>query len=174
MKFTLDTFYTSYEWKKFREGFLAQKLLDDGDLIDEITHKPILQKRQAVLHHKQELTEENVNDFNISLNPNNIQLVSMETHSEIHARFGALAHRHIYITSDATGLETSCDLIVDWEKIHKAVGDNNRTLTTAWQLYNRLLDAIYYRDGKWLSALIIAKKGIEFNRIKTRLGAEEI
>ena len=174
MNFTLNSFYGSAEWKKFKELYIAQRLLKDGDLIDDITKKPIIERRQAVLHHKIYLTESNVNDLNISLNPDNIQLVSFQTHNEIHKRFGYALKRHIYITDNPSNLNGICDLTVDFDRLHKAIGGEDLTVSNCWNLYNSLLDSIFYGYGKWETALIVAKKGIEFKRIRDRLGAEEI
>ena len=171
--FSLDTFYKSVEWTKFRENFLLQKLAEDGDLIDEITKQPIYEKGDAVLHHKIFLTEENVNDLSISLNPKNIQLISAKTHNQIHDRFGIKATRQIFITSAQPTEVNMFDLVVSIERIQRAIGGNDKILQNVYRVYNSLLDSIFYKFGKWTTALIIHDKGIEYERIKKRMGAIE-
>ena len=89
MSFTLDTFYRSKEWEQLRRVIIAERTKPDGFIYDEETGKPIVNAYDLILHHKVFLTEENVNDFEISLNPANIEVVSHKTHNFIHDRLGA-------------------------------------------------------------------------------------
>ena len=93
---TLSAFYTSKEWADFRQVLIAERTAADGFVYDEITGKRIVNAYDIILHHKSPLTLDNVNDANISLNPDNIQIVSFKTHNEIHERFGTWT-RHIYL-----------------------------------------------------------------------------
>ena len=72
----LTDFYQSDEWRKFREVVIMERLDKDGNTIDERTGKPITRAYDIILHHKIELTEENVHDAIIALNPDNIMIVS--------------------------------------------------------------------------------------------------
>ena len=85
---TLSDFYRSKEWLAFRKVVIDDRMHEDGLVYDEITGHPIVRAYDIILHHKIELTEENVNDVNISLNPDNIQIVSHKTHNSLHDRFG--------------------------------------------------------------------------------------
>ena len=92
----LTQFYRSEEWEKFRELVISERTRDDGLIYDEVTEKPILKRYDLILHHKIFLTEENVHDYNISLNPENIMIVSHKTHNQIHEKLGH-TKREIYI-----------------------------------------------------------------------------
>ena len=83
----LSEFYRSEEWRTFRQVVINDRMTEDGFILDEETGKPIVKRYDIILHHKEELTEENVFDYNISLNPNNIMIVSHKTHNIIHNCF---------------------------------------------------------------------------------------
>ena len=89
--YSLSEFYRSKEWADFRAFLIAERMAADGFVYDEITGKPIVKAYDIILHHKIELTLENVNDVNITLNPDNIQIVSFKTHNEIHNRYLCMA-----------------------------------------------------------------------------------
>ncbi|MGN0768453.1 MAG: hypothetical protein ACI4M8_03755, partial [Christensenellales bacterium] len=65
---TLSDFYRSKEWADFRQVIIAERTRADGFVYDEVTGKPIVKAYDLILHHKIELTLENVNDCNITLN----------------------------------------------------------------------------------------------------------
>ena len=67
---------------------IHQRTKPDGVLYDELNGQPLIKAYDIIAHHKQQLTVQNVNDYSISLNPDNIMLVSMRSHNEIHKRFG--------------------------------------------------------------------------------------
>lgn len=174
-KFTLDTFYHSDEWAKFRAQYIAERLLKFGELVDDQTGEPITKQRDAILHHKVHLTEENVNDVTVSLNPENIELVSARQHNLIHGKTKYYGRR-IYITSkDPSTIDQEFDLVIDFDLLHKALGDNDRTILNVWRCYNLLTEDLKRRYGKWATALLVCKKSrIEFNHIRDMLEAEEI
>lgn len=176
MIFTLETFYTSNEWRKFRETFIAERLARDGELIDEETSEAIIDPSRAVLHHRIHLTEENVNNREISLNPKNIELVSEQTHIKIHDRFNCNG-RKIYIAKRAEDVKIKYDLIDDFDLLKKAVGDADNSLINdnVWVLYNSIIDQIRTRRGKWTTAVVISNTTqIEYNRLKKLLGASDL
>ena len=84
----LFEFYRSDEWETFRKIIIQERTREDGLIYDEETGKPILKRYDLILHHKIELTEENVHDATIALNPDNIEIVSFRTHNIIHDRIG--------------------------------------------------------------------------------------
>ena len=94
---TLAEFYTSREWRAFREQLIHERTNKaDGILYDEHSGEPLIKRYDIIAHHKIELTIYNVNDYSISLNPDNIMLVSMKSHNEIHARFGYMQGKKVY------------------------------------------------------------------------------
>lgn len=188
--FTLYSFYRSEEWQKFREIIIAERTQTDGFIYDEITGKPILHRYDLILHHKTELTEENVNDYNISLNPDNIQVVSHRTHNEIHDRFG-YSQRQVYLvygaplsgkTTWVSANKMPGDLIVDMDSIWQCISGMpryikpNRLKSIAFKMRDALIDSIKYRQGKWSNAYLIGGYAMqaERERISKELQAREI
>lgn len=181
---TLSDFYRSKEWADFRQVIIAERTRADGFVYDEITGKPIVKAYDIILHHKVELTLENVNDCNITLNPDNIQIVSFKTHNEIHNRFGRWT-RHVYIVygcplagkssyvRERAGIH---DLIIDIDAIYACISNNplyvksGRLYDNMRSVYNALLDDVKYKRGKWVNAFIIG--GFPFKGERERTAAE--
>lgn len=177
---SLQSFYRSKEWEEFRKSFLAERLARDGEIIDEVTKKPIVNKYDVILHHKTHLTESNVFDYNISLNPDNIMVVSHRTHNNIHSRFGSYT-RHIYIVygSPCSGKSTYVDevalkddLIIDIDRIYNAINNDrsNRLYATVMSLYRQLIDVVKTRNGQWINAYIV--RGFPLRGERERLAKE--
>lgn len=133
---------------------------------------------------------QNVNDFAISLNPENIMLVSHRSHNEIHARFGYQQGRKVYLVYGApcSGKSTfvqqikgNSDLVADIDHIWQAITGSryekpDALKPCAFQLYNTLLDMVKTRQGRWARAYIIAgaaHKG-QRERLLRDMGAEPI
>lgn len=71
--------YSSTAWKRCREAYAKSK----GNLCEVCLSKGIY-KPGEIVHHKQPLTPENVNDPHVSLNWDNLQLVCRDCHAQIH------------------------------------------------------------------------------------------
>ena len=181
---TLSQFYTSKEWLEFRAVLIAQRTHADGFVYDEITGKRIIKAYDIILHHKIELTLENVNDANITLNPENIQIVSFKTHNAIHNRFGRWT-RHIYLVYGCplAGKKTYVqeragihDLIIDIDKIYSCISNNppyiksGRLYDNMRTVYDALLGDVKRKNGKWINAFIIG--GFPFKGERERTAAE--
>lgn len=162
----------------------------DGQIICEYCNKPIVRAYDIIGHHKIELTEENVNDFNVSLNPNNISFVHHRCHNYIHNKLG-YSVRKIYLVYGAplAGKKTwvelnrnEGDLIIDLDDIWQCVSGckryikPNRLKSVVFKVRDTLLDAVKYRFGKWGNAYIIGGYPLqsERERLCRELGAEEI
>lgn len=190
---SLNQFYTSQTWVKFRKALIAERTNpSDGILYSEYSGKPIANGYDIILHHKKPLTMNNVNDFSISLNPENIMIVTHAEHNEIHARFGYCAERKVYYvygapcsgkTSFVYRVKGNSDLILDMDSIWECLtGDRyskpNALKQNAFAIRNAIYDMIktrYPRQG-WERAYVIetgARKAQREERIKT-LGAEPI
>lgn len=166
-----EEFYKSKEWQKFRNVFI-------NDMMDTITgnvycshcHKAILNKNDIIVHHKIELTEENVNDFNISLNPDNVEIVCFNCHNMEHRRFGYENSKLVYLVygSPCSGKSTWVssvaqpnDLIVDMDKIYEMISVNKRynkpnaLRSIAFDVRDLLYEEVKYRRGKWSNAFIV-------------------
>lgn len=188
---SLAEFYTSKEWRAFREQLIHERTGADGILRCEYSGKPLLKPYDIIAHHKQELTLQNVNDYSISLNPENIMLVSMQAHNEIHARFGYAQGRKVYYiygapcsgkSSWVNNVKGNSDLIIDIDLVWQAITGGRKyhkpdaLKACAFQIYNSLLDMAKTRQGKWQRAYIItggAHKGQRERQI-AELGAEPI
>lgn len=188
--FTLQSFYKSKEWYKFMQVIKAERTNSCGELICEHCEKPIVRAYDCIGHHIEELTEENVNDYNISLNPDNIALVHHRCHNTIHNKLG-YADRKIYLVygSPLSGKNTFVkdnmdegDLIVDMDNIWQCISNcdryvkPNRLRGNVFQLRDCLIDMIRTRNGKWLNAWIIGGYPLisERERLCKTLKAREI
>jgi predicted kinase len=186
--FTLDTFYKSKEWQRFRDMVIADRLTEDGYTIDEVTGKPIVNKYDIILHHLIFLTEDNVNDYNISLNPELIQIVSHKTHNLIHNKLG-YTKREIYLvygcplSGKSTYVNTVAepgDLIVDINSIWSCISVNSihsgKLNAVVFKLRDTLLESVKYRVGRWDNCYIVGGYPLisERERLCKELGAREI
>lgn len=124
-------------------------------------------------HHIKELTLDNIDDINITLNPNNIEVLCHACHNAVHARFGnVVGQKHIYLVYGSpcagknTFVETVAsrnDLIVDLDKIHKSIcicgmyDKPDATKKVAFDIRNFLFDVIRYAGThrRWQNAYII-------------------
>ena len=188
---TLSAFYTSDLWINFRRSLIQERIDHDiGFVIDEYSGEPILHDYDIIAHHKTELTLQNVNDFDISLNPDNIMLVSHRSHNAIHSRFGYAGGRKVYYvygapcsgkSSYVESIRGNSDIICDIDLIWQALTDKryykpDALKSNAFSLYNALLEQIKTRQGKWQRAYIIAggaHKG-DRERLIQSVGAEPI
>ena len=190
---TLSQFYTSTKWRDFRAYLIAERRnKEDGILYSEYSGKPLLNSYDIVLHHKIPLTLENVNDASISLNPENIMIVSQKEHNEIHARFGYCTERKVYYvygapcsgkTSFVNGIKGNSDLVVDIDSIWEALTGvryhkPNALKQNVFAIKKQLLDMVktrYPRQG-WERAFVIdgGKYKVERERLIKELGAEPI
>jgi len=167
--FTLENFYQSKEWERFRLTIIDERTKADGFIYDEVTNKPILRMYDLILHHIEELTPENVNDYNVSLNPQNIMVVSHKTHNLIHDNFNNYSRQQVFLvygpplsgkTSWVMENKLEGDLIVDinniWQMVSGDTGIKNpRLKSVVFKIRDAELDAVRYRLGKWRNAYIV-------------------
>ena len=188
--FTLDTFYQSKEWRAFRDLVIMQRMTPEGFVIDEITGKPILKAFDIILHHKEFLTEDNVNDASISLNPDNIQIVSHRTHNYIHNKLG-YKRREIYLVygSPCSGKNTYVDsvmepgdLLLDVDKIKQAITNKSTHILVPqlnpiiFGIRDFMFESIRLKRGYWNNAYIVGGFPLisERERLCKKYGAREI
>jgi len=186
----LSDFYHSSEWEKFRELVISERTKDDGLIYDEVTGKPILKRYDMILHHKTFLTEDNVHDYDISLNPENIMIVSHKTHNELHNKLGH-TRREIFIVygSPLSGKSTwikqnaeKGDLIVDIDNIWQCVSGQEYFIkpgklnAVVFSVRDCLMDAVKHRLGFWDNCYIVGGFPLisERERLVKELGARLI
>ena len=188
--FTLESFYKSREWRKLLQVVRAERIGDEGVNVCEYCGKPIVKQYDCIGHHKEPLTEENVNDYNVSLNPDNIELVHHACHNAIHNKLG-YQKREVYLvygsplagkTTYVETVRTPGDLIVDIDSIWECVSGCERFTKPArlnavvFKIRDELLQAVKYRLGKWNNAYIIGGYPLksERERLLDEMGAREV
>lgn len=189
---SLYNFYRTKEWQNLLKVLKNDPLRMDanGNLICAHCGLPIVKKYDCIGHHIIELTEENYTDYNISLNPINIQLVHHKCHNIIHNKLFS-SHRQVFLVygSPLSGKSTwvaenmgEGDLIIDMDNIWQCVSGcdryikPNRLKAVVFNVRDNLLESVKYRRGKWLNAYIIGGYPYEAERARLidMLGAREI
>lgn len=191
MAFTLSNFYKSDEWYQLTRAIKLERADANGLIICEYCGKPIVKAYDCICHHSDVyLTEDNVNDYSISLNPNNIKLVHHRCHNDIHGRLG-YTKKEVYLvygspfSGKTTYVQTVMnpgDLIVDMDNIWQCVSGLDRYNKPAklnsvvFGTRDLLLDMIRMRRGKWDNAYIVGGYPLvsERERLCKSLGAREI
>lgn len=181
----LQRFYKSEEWENFRKIVIANRMNDGVGLICEHCGKPILKKYDCILHHIEELTDDNVDDVSISLNEDNIRLVHFGCHNQLHKRnvgcAGVSVPKKVYFVwgSPCAGKNTFVDsvadendIIIDIDRLWAAVrwsgcGEYDKPWVLkdiVFGLRDSLLDMIKVRRGNWHNAYIITGGALEGER----------
>lgn len=188
--YDLFSFYRSDAWRRLLAVIKNERVNDNGEVICAYCNKPITRQYDIIGHHVTELTDENVNDYSISLNPDNIQLVHHRCHNYLHDKLGH-SQRKIYLIygSPLSGKTTwvrdnmsDGDLILDIDNIWQAVSGCDRYIkpkrlnAVVFKVRDTMLEAIQYRLGKWRNAYIVGGYPLisERERLCKQLGAESI
>jgi len=187
---SLAQFYNSEIWRNFRLQLMNERAIN-GVVYDEHNGEPIIRPFDVIAHHKKEITLQNVNDFSVSLNPDNIALVSHRSHNEIHARYGFGTNKKIYYvygapcsgkTTFVQSVKGNSDLIIDIDSIWQALTGGNRyekpdaLKSVVFAVRDTLFEKAKQRAGNWARCYIIeggANKNERERRINA-LGAEPI
>lgn len=191
----LQQFYRSDPWERFVQALRFERMQPDGTILCEHCGKPIVSKYDCIGHHVAELTEENVDDAMISLNPDNVQLVHFRCHNEIHSRFGYSGKivKQVFIVygSPCSGKTTwvdsvadTSDLILDMDRLWGAVRSGScgafekpgALKSIVFDLRDCILDDIRTRRGKWQNAYVIGGYPMiaERERLQDRIGADKL
>ena len=167
--FTLESFYKSKEWEGLRARLMQERVNENDELICEYCGRPITKRYDCIGHHNIELTDENVNDYEISLNPDNIKLIHFRCHNRIHQRFEGF-YQTVYLVygSPCSGKSTwvhevanEDDLILDIDAIWEAVCQADkyhkpkRLRANVFGVRDCILDQIRTRTGMWRNAFVI-------------------
>ena len=202
MNYTREQFYRSKEWEAFRKVIIEDRTDPDGYVQCCMCGKPIVNKYDLIIHHKTELSEANVNDAMVSLNPANVECICFRCHNKVHDRFTA-GHaasntagykpvpKKVYIVygSPCAGKTTwvrsvadQDDLVVDLDSIWQMISVNDKYVKPAalksvvFQMRDAMYDIIKYRSGRWHNAFIITGGAMQGdrNRLKQRVGADDL
>ncbi len=142
-----------------------------------------------IAHHKIELTEENVDDPDISLNPDRVEIICMDCHNKDHRRFGHSKKVYIVWGAPCSGKSTLVrqamrwgDIILDVDKLWEAITFQPKYLkpdNCRFNIFNvrdNLLGQIKMRYGQFYDAYVIGgyPEKYERERVAQSLGAELI
>ena len=164
--------------------------MEDYTKICEHCGKPIVNKYDCIGHHKIELTNSNVYDADVALNPDNIMLVHHRCHNKIHNKLG-IGIKQVYLVygSPLSGKTTFVqesmnpgDLIVDIDNIWQCVSGceryvkPNRLKQNVFAIRDELIRMVRMRQGNWLNAYVIGGYPLisERERLIKSLGAREV
>lgn len=187
----LADFYKSKEWINLLQILRNERINSEGLIICEHCGKPIIHKYDCIGHHVKELTEQNVSNAEISLNPDNIILVHHSCHNKIHDRLGLSYTKQVFLVygSPLSGKSTYVresmnygDIVVDTDNIWECISGQNRYIKpnrlkqNVFAIRDDLIRMIYMRSGKWLNAYVIGGYPLisERERLRKSLGAREI
>lgn len=188
--YRLDTFYQSKEWRKLVSLIRLDRVNEDGNIICEHCGKPIVKMYDCIGHHSIPLTEDNVNDVSISLNPELIQLVHHRCHNKIHNKLG-YKRKEIFLvygsplsgkTTYVNSVREPGDLIIDIDNIWECVSGCDRYIkpprlnSVVFGMRDYLMDCVKVRRGKWNACYIVGGFPLisERERLCKTLGAREI
>lgn len=180
----LQTFYSSDTWRTLRLVMISQRGLKCQYCGQRVAHA-----EELTLHHKIELTPDNVNDANISLNPDNLLLVHSDCHNQIHPHASRAVQRQVFIVfgPPLAGKKTFVrermwpgDMVVDMDALYAAMTlmpwyvKPDSLLHNVKAVHNLLLDNIRTRYGRWDRAWIIGGYADKWKREKLAedIGAE--
>ena len=161
----LQTFYASRKWRAFRLSLIVER----GNQCQQCG-KTIAKASELIGHHTIELTPECVSDHQISLNPDNVQLICRDCHDRVHQRFGYQKKKQVYLvygsplsgkSSYVTEQLRRGDLVVDVDKLYEALSGlptydkPDRLLPNVMGVHKHVLDNIKTRYGRWQNAWVI-------------------
>jgi hypothetical protein len=180
----LHQFYCSKAW---RDLSFRLKIERGGKC--ERTGEVFADMSQLIAHHKIELTEDNVDDPSIALNPDNIEIISHREHNKEHRRFGYQKEVYVVYGSPLSGKTTMVrdmmqygDIVLDIDALWQAVTFQPEYVKPTncrfniFALRDNLLDQIKTRYGQWYTAWVVMSlpDKYERERLAQTLGAELI
>lgn len=182
----VKNFYASDKWINFRLLLISQR----GNKCERCK-KIIVRSIEIIGHHKEELTPENVSDYDISLNPDKVELICRSCHDEEHNRFGHKVKHNVYIVYGAplSGKKTFVnqsitrgDMVIDIDRLYEAISmlpsydKPNNLFSNVINIHNALIDNVKTRYGKWNDCYLVGGYADKYKREKMAndLGAELI
>lgn len=189
-----QAFYTGRTWARFVARLKIERAQPDGTLLCEHCGKPIVRAYDCIGHHSPvELTEENVDDAAIALNPENVMLVHFRCHNLLHERFNGRTSviKQVFLVYGAPCAGKSTwvseqaerdDLILDIDRLWGAVRSDccgqhekpDALRSVIFDLRDCIIGDIRTRRGKWRRAFVIGGYPFEGerNRIADLIGAD--
>jgi hypothetical protein len=148
-----------------------------------------IELKNLIPHHTVELTDDNVDDPTVSLNPELIEVICFNCHNKEHRRFGYSKKVYIVWGSPLSGKNTLVrqliqygDIVLDVDALWQAVTFQpgyikpSNVRFNIFALRDNLLDQIKTRYGQWCDAYVIGgyPDKYERERLAQTLGAELI
>ncbi len=180
----IHKFYCSKPWRD-----LSYKLKVDAGGKCNRCNNVLLDFSKLIGHHKIKLTDDNVDNTEISLNPKNIEIICLNCHNKEHRRFGHKQNVYIIWGSPLSGKTTLArqlmqygDIALDMDMLWQAItmqdmyAKPNNVRFNIFALRDNMLDQIKTRYGQWYDAYIIGgyPDKYERERVASELGAELI
>ena len=174
----VSSFYKSDRWRNLVDLLKLERLNERGELICEHCGQPITKAYDCIGHHVIELTDDNVNDADVALNPANIKLIHFRCHNAIHNRFDGFC-QSVYLvygspcagkTTWVRSVANDDDLILDldaiWESICKAdrYHKPKRLKSNVFGIRDCIIDQIRVRTGMWRNAYVIGTYPLKSDR----------
>lgn len=184
----LQRFYASKRWRDLRNMLV----IDRHGVCDRCGKDYSNDTAQLSAHHKEHLTDENLADPAVAVNPDNIEILCAKCHALQHRVRGFIKKRkEVFIVygSPLSGKSTYVrenmepgDLVVDLDAIRACIGclptyaPAPSLQKTAFAVRDFLYDQIRVRAGDWRTAWVIAglPRKNERERLAARLGASLI
>lgn len=174
-------------WKKLRQNVIQERITRDGGLYCDYCHTQIVAPYDAICHHITPLTELNVNDPDVSLNPENLMVVHHNCHNRIHEKHGS-GRRAVYLIWGApksgkswyiNSIRTRNDIVIDIAELYHAVGSevgSRKVAPVVFRLRDELYDVVRTRYGRWDNAYIVGTYPVEMDRVRLMdtMRAEEV
>lgn len=185
-------FYNSADWANCKAQVTNERL-KNGALYCEHCGKVILKgfnpnarnnRNAIVYHHKKYLTNQNVNDASIAINPSNIAILHWQCHNEVHNRFNGTAvaiERKVYIVTGApcSGKSTwvkeriqEGDILLNIDDIWEMVSGMprytkpNNLRAVVFNIRNTMREQIAKGIGGWRNAYVIESLPIATDRAR--------
>lgn len=175
-------FYTTKAWRELTYKIKVER----GGRCEQCGDRPPYFSN-LIGHHKEHLTEDNVDEASVSLNPDNIEIICQRCHNKEHRRFGYKSSVYIVHGSPFAGkasmvreLMQAGDIVLDIDALWQAVtyGDEKPkgVRFNVFKLRDMLYDQIKTRYGKWVDAYVIGgyPEKYERERVADELNAELI
>lgn len=178
--------YTSKAWTQLRFNLIIER----GPKCQRCG-KIMVYTSKLIGHHKTPLSPLNIHDMNITLNPDNVELLCSECHNHEPRHFSSGNRHNVYIVygSPLSGKATLVnqlaeygDMMLDIDKLFECISGQalydkpNNLRFNVFALRDKMLDMIKTRYGKWHDAYVVGgyPNKQERERIASELGAELI
>lgn len=182
-------FYRGEDWAAAKTQVLHERIREDGKIYCEHCGQPITKgfnpnknnnAGAIVFHHKIYLTNYNVNDASISINPDNIAILHWNCHNEIHGRFtGGIPEKKVYLITGAScsGKTTFVreriqenDIILDIDDLWQTISGQprytkpNSVKALVFAVRDEIKGLIGRGAGTWRNAFIIESLPVRMDR----------